>query len=461
MARVLIIDDEKLVCKMFALLIKNMGHEVVSAYSLEEGLTESASSPFDLVLLDIYLPDGNGLEILPQIRTLPSPPEVIIITGIGHPDGAKLAIQNGAWDYIEKSASLEKMTLPITRALQYRAEKKEHIVSPVLSREGIIGDGPLMRSCLDRLAQAAGSKANVLIQGETGTGKELFAQAIHLNSPRTGGNFAVVDCAALPTTLVESTLFGYEKGAFTGADHNHEGLIKQADGGTLFLDEIGELPLAYQKAFFRVLQERRFRPIGGKREIESDFRLVAATNRNLGDLVQQGLFREDLFYRVRSLTIELPPLRKRPEDLQDIFLYYLPKLSEKYGRRVTGFSPDFLEALDYYDWPGNVREFISALEVAFSALKDDPILYPFHLPAHIRIRISQKSLISRKEVKTPNQEEIFKENFLSFKETRQAAEEQYLKTLIAHTGKNIEKVCRLSGLSRSRLYTLLNKYHLS
>ncbi|MBI5602024.1 MAG: sigma-54-dependent Fis family transcriptional regulator [Deltaproteobacteria bacterium] len=461
MARILIIDDEKQVCKMFSLLVRKMGHKAVSACSLNEGLKEVSSRTFDLVLLDIRLPDGNGLEALPKIREAPSSPEVIIITGLGDPDGAQLAIKNGAWDYIEKPSSLEKMTLPITRALQYRAEKKGPHDIKVLKREGIIGDSPLMQSCLDLLAQAAGNKANVLIEGETGTGKELFAQAIHDNSSRAKKDFVVVDCASLPTTLIESTLFGYEKGAFTGADQSHEGLIKQADGGTLFLDEIGELPYSCQKAFLRVLQEHRFRPIGRKREIESDFRLVAATNQNLEELVKQGRFRKDLFFRVRSLTIELPPLRKRVEDIKDIFLYYLPRLSEKYGQKKKGFSPDFFEALHHYEWPGNIREFISALEVGLSALKKDPILYPIHLPAYIRIGLAQKSLADRKEVQMEtHQETLDQKRILPLKKVREAAEKQYLRRLLIHTSKNIKKACQLSGLSRSRFYALLKKHNL-
>ena len=237
-----------------------------------------------------------------------------------------------------------------------------------------------MEACLELLVQAVGGDGNVLITGETGTGKELFAKAIHSHSPRAHKNFVVVDCGALPETLIESTLLGFEKGTFTGAERSQEGLIKQADGGTLFLDEVGELPLALQKAFLRVLQERRFRPLGAKQEVTSDFRLIAATNRDLEDMVGKDLFREDLLYRLRTLAIDIPPLRLRPEDVTELFFYYLPRLSKKAGMETKGFSPEFLEMLHRYPWPGNVRELIGALEAAIHSTGPSHILYPAHLP---------------------------------------------------------------------------------
>ena len=275
MANVLIIDDDRAMCDMLSGRMRDMGHNATYALTLKAGLKQAFSESFDVVFLDVGMPDGNGLEALPKIRETPSSPEVIIITGAGSPDGAELAIKNGAWDYIEKPLSISAMSLPLIRALQYREDTRT-LGSPVaLDREGIVGNSPPMKACFDLMAQASASDANVLITGETGTGKELFAAAIHKNSPRAEKSFVVVDCATLPETLVESMLFGHEKGAFTGADKAKDGLIKQADGGTLFLDEVGELPLSVQKAFLRVLQERRFRPLGGKREIESDFRLVS------------------------------------------------------------------------------------------------------------------------------------------------------------------------------------------
>ena len=288
MPKILIVDDEPLMAEMLCDLVKRMGYEGVAVSTLKTAEREIEKGDLDVVFLDVMMPDGNGLDFLPRIKLAPSSPEVIIITGYGDPDGAELAIRSGAWDYIEKASSISKLKLPLLRALEYREAKKGAGKPFILDRQGIVGKGPRMNTCLELLAQAATSDANVLIVGETGTGKELFAQAIHKNSTRQNRDMVTIDCAALPPTLVESVLFGHEKGAFTGADARKDGLIHQADGGTLFLDEVGELPLSIQKEFLRVLQEHRFRPVGGKSELTSDFRLVAATNRDLAVMVEAG-----------------------------------------------------------------------------------------------------------------------------------------------------------------------------
>ncbi|MEJ2698642.1 MAG: sigma-54 dependent transcriptional regulator, partial [Desulfuromonadales bacterium] len=395
MANVLIIDDDELMVSSLVLMVRRLGHESASAGALEKGIELARSRNFDVVFLDVRMPDGNGLETLPKIAETPSAPEVIIITGFGDPDGAELAIKCGAWDYIEKCSSVKDMTLSLERALHYRREKmaetrKKNIIA--LKREDIFGNSPKLRACLNQVAQAAGSDANILITGETGTGKELFARAIHRNSPRAARSFVTVDCAALPETLAESLLFGHEKGSFTGAEKPQEGLVRQAHGGTLFLDEVGELPISLQKTFLRVLQERRFRPLGGLREIESDFRLVAATNRNLEAMVAENLFRNDLLYRLRAFTIELPPLRERAEDIRDLARTHLDRLCECHGLASKGFSPDFLDALLAYSWPGNVRELANTLVRAFSAARFEPTIYPKHLPTNIRVQILKNSV---------------------------------------------------------------------
>ena len=264
----------------------------------------------------------------------------------------------------------------------------------VLKRESIIGESPQLRGCLELVAQAASTDANALIQGETGTGKELFARAIHENSRRARKSFVVVDCASLPETLVEGMLFGHKKGAYTGADSSSEGLIKQADGGTLFLDEIGELSLSTQRSFLRVLQERCFRPLGGEELVRSEFRVIAATNRTLEAQVKQGAFRSDLFFRLKTIAIELPPLRDRASDIKDILFFHLNRLRDRYGLGVKGLSPEFLEAILAYSWPGNVRELINAVEYALSSSGEEPSLYPQHLPTDIRITLAQESLLT-------------------------------------------------------------------
>lgn len=463
MANILIIDDDKFICDWITNVVTQLGHNPSYTHTPREGLRKVQSEPFDVVFLDVRMPDGSGLDLMPKIKATRSSPEIIVITRLGDPDEAELAIQNGAWDYIEKPASFEALKLPIIRALEYRAEKISGKPSIVLKRKGIIGDSQEIASCLELLSQAAGSNVNVLITGETGTGKELFAKAVHYNSSRAKRNFVVVDCAALPETIVESVLFGHARGAFTGADRSEEGLIKQADGGTLFLDEIGELPFLIQKRFLRVIQEHRFRPVGGHQEIESDFRLVAATNRNLESMVRQGRFREDLFFRLRTLIIELPPLRELLDDLKELTVFYMNTLCERFGMVPKRASPEFWDVVTEYKWPGNVRELIQALEKALLSAKDEPMLFPKHLPTYIRIQVARNSFPK----KPPSQGKPEIRSSVpkvppKLKEIRKAAvseaEQQYLKDLISFVGGNNNKACRISGLSRSRFYTLLRKY---
>ncbi|GFO54521.1 Fis family transcriptional regulator [Geomonas sp. Red276] len=467
MARILIIDDEESICQSMSLVGKRAGHEAVCERTLKEGLARVAEE-FDLVLLDVRLPDGNGLDVLPRIAQAPSRPEVIIMTGFGDPRGAELAIGHGAWDYIEKGASVKDITLALTRALEYRKQKKQAAGAGVvaLKRENIIGNSARLNSCLDLVAKAAGSDAGVLILGETGTGKELFARAVHLNSKRAGRQFVVADCASLPETLVESTLFGHEKGAFTGAERAREGLVGEANGGTLFLDEIGELPHAAQKAFLRVLQERRFRPVGSNREVESDFRLVAATNRNLEEMVESGTFRGDLLFRLSTFVIELPPLRERLDDIKDLARFYMDRFCERYGLSPKGSCPEFVETLLTYPWPGNVREFINTIERSVLAARDEPMLFAQHLPTHIRVQVAQEE-VRRHHDRQPSLSppplpptELPKLN--EFRENIYAdAEKRYLSELMSLTDHDIAEACRLSGLSQSRLYALLKSHQLT
>ena len=466
MAYILIIDDDPIVCETISHIVKYLGHEAITAHSLQEGVKEVSSRAVDVVLLDVRLPDGNGLEAVPRIRTAPSSPEIIILTGYGDADGAELAIKNGAWDYLEKPSSRQQISLILTRALQYRQQKEATSQVDAIERGGIVGDSPAIRECLDLVAQAAKSDANVLITGETGTGKELFALAIHNNSRRARNGFVVVDCAALPKNLVESVLFGHEKGAFTSADRAQEGLIRQADGGTLFLDEVGELSPSVQKSFLRVLQERRFRSVGGKEEITSNFRLIAASNRDLNDLVHRKQFREDLLFRLRTLTIELPPLRERVEDIKELAQHYFARFAEEHRQQPKNFSPEFMDVLTRYPWPGNVRELIHALEQAFVAAQSEPKLYPKHLPTHVRTHLARTSIRKKAVPAAPAQRDgdpsPSARTLLQAREEALAdAERHYLRDLIEHTKGDIQQACQVSGLSRSRLYALLKKYHLS
>ncbi|MGV8073847.1 MAG: sigma-54-dependent transcriptional regulator [Syntrophobacteraceae bacterium] len=463
MAKILIIDDDRQVCEMLSNIIVDMGHCVTCSHTLENGVREAETEKYDLVLLDVGLPDGNGLDAIARIQEIAPAPQIIIFTASGDQNGAELAIRNGAWDYIQKPASVHDMKLPIMRALQYRDERKiEERAGAAPKRlvlDGIIGNCPKMKSCFDLVAQAARSDTNILITGETGTGKELFASAIHKNSLRAKKPFVVVDCSALPETLVESILFGHDRGAFTGAEKAREGLIKQADGGTLFLDEVGELPISVQKTFLRVLQERRFRPVGSSMEIKSDFLLIAATNRDLQKMVQEGAFRNDFLFRLRSFIIGLPPLRDRAEDIGEIAKYYVAKLCERQHIGLKGFSPDLMGALYAYKWPGNVRELLHALERALAAAFHEPTLFPQHLPEHIRIDLARHSINRAVPQRKADQgAHLSRVSMSSFRDYRENMDRMYLLELISFTGGNIRGACEISGLSRSRLYDLL-KHH--
>lgn len=464
MSHVLVIDDDPSLCQLLERIVRRMGHEVLTAPDIAQGMTAVRAGTFDVVFLDVRLPDGNGLEHIPAIRRAQGRPEVIIMTGLGDPDGAELAIKNGAWDYIEKPSSLDQMMLPLIRALDFRKEREATQHPKVLLREDIVGESTAMRQCLSHMAQCAASDANVLITGETGTGKELFARGIHQNSRRESRSFVVVDCAALPETLVESLLFGHVKGSFTGADKRQRGLIEQADNGTLFLDEVGELPLSLQKSFLRVIQERSFRPIGADQEVGSDFRLIAATNRDLEELAREGRFREDLFFRLRSSHLDLPPLREHREDIQDLLSFHLARICERYNIRSKGYSPDLLDALMAYQWPGNARELVNVLERSVAAAQDDPILFPYHLPTYLRVQLARASVGHGQESapEAAMAPEGFPRELGTLKDVRGAAvariERQYLMDLMAVTGGDIKKACQLSDLSRGRLYALMKKY---
>jgi two-component system NtrC family response regulator len=467
MAKILIIDDDENTCYVVSRLARKMEHEFDCATTLKEGLEKVHDTDIDIVFLDVKLPDGNGLDALAEIQASSGAPEVIISTGYSDADGAELAIKSGAWDYIEKSSSAKAIRLSLFRALQYRNEKKASPGSEfvrALRRENIIGDSPQIRSCLDMVAQAAQSDINVLLTGETGTGKELFAEAIHENSARAKNSFVVVDCAALPDTLVESLLFGHVKGSFTGAEKDREGLIRQADGGTLFLDEVGELSLSLQKAFLRVLQEHRFRPVGGKTEVKSDFRLVAATNRSLDAMVTEGTFRKDLLYRISAFTLELPPLKERPSDVKALARFHIDRLCERMGIAAKGFSSDFFDILAAYTWPGNIRELVNTLDRCLAAARYEPTLFAKHLPPKIRIQVTRQSLSDPQPQIEESQEETHVKNLPPLQDFREAqftqVERQYLIDLIDLTAGDIKEAIRISGLSQSRLYAILKKHNI-
>ncbi|MBI9091562.1 MAG: sigma-54-dependent Fis family transcriptional regulator [Desulfobacterium sp.] len=470
MANVLIIDDDRVFCDVLSRRVSRLGHHSAFALTLSHGEEMANQREFDVIMLDVQLPDGNGIEAIPRFQALAHSPEVIIITGSGSPDGAELAIKWGAWDYVQKPASVEAITLPLLRALEFRKEKNQARSRLSLKRKEIIGSSPQLVSCLELVGQAAQTDVSILIQGETGTGKELLARAIHDNSSRSKGAFIVVDCGAIPENLVEGLLYGHEKGVFTGADKKQIGLIEQANQGTLFLDEIGELPLAIQTAFLRVLQEHRYRPLGSTKEKESDFRLVSASNRDMEKRVKEGHFREDLLYRIRAFSIISPPLRERLNDISELSMYYVTKKCETSGILTKGFSPDFFEAINAYDWPGNIRDLFNTLDSAMVSAGEQPILFPQHLPVKIRSQIARTSASTTQAVPGPVQDNPGMQNVetnlsASYKDFKDqlltTGEKHYFTEICTQAKGNPAQACIRSGLSKSRLYHFLQKHGIS
>lgn len=462
MADIFVVDDDFVLQKMLVSRLQRSGHNARCASTLKEGIAEVAAGQYDIILLDVQLPDGNGLEYLPQFKAVQSSPEVIIITGKGDEHGAEKAITSGAWSYIEKPDVIRELLLHLTRALQYREEKNKGGNIPlVLKRDAIVGNSMPLAKCLDQVAQASSSDASVLITGETGTGKELFARAIHENSRRADKEFITVDCAALPETLIESILFGHISGAFTGAVNDQDGLISLADGGTLFLDEVGELPLNIQKTFLRVLQEQSFRPVGSTIEKQSDFRIVAATNSDVEKCVDLGTFRSDLLYRLKAFSFTAPPLRKRKEDIRALAMYFLGQVCDRLDMQCKGIDPDFIEHLTGYEWPGNVRELKQTLEQVVASAVQAPTLFAYHLPEHFRIRQAQDAVQSPAATTPAKVSENSEQSRpLSWVDSKSDHEQKYIHDLMLYSKGNVKFACQVSRLSRARLYQLREKHGL-
>jgi len=464
-AKLLIVDDDPLFGEMISDLLEELGYQPQLAATLAEGRRLVREMAPDLVLLDVVMPDGNGLDLLPDLAREPCSPEILILTGEGDAQGAELAIKSGAWDYLLKTTAFdfERVQLAIERGLQHRQTRLRNQRASGMPDDEIVGTSPALRSCLQQVNQAAGTGFNVLITGETGTGKELFARAIHKSGPRAAEDLVTVDCTAIPRQLVESILFGHQKGAFTGAEENTLGLIKRADGGTLFLDEVGELSASMQKKLLRVLQERRFIPIGAKAPVKSDFCLISATNQDLEQLVQQGLFRQDLLFRLRSIVIEVPPLRERLEDIPSLALSHLVQLSRRHGRAVKKLAPDFLEALSLHDWPGNVRELFGVLESAYAAAFTEDVLYPQHLPSKMHAKRVMAELHPASDVPPdfPTESPHAGDTLPPIREYRRRADHEYLQALLRQCHNDMARSAQVSGLSPSRLYSLIKLHGLA
>ena len=379
MANLLIVDDERSICEMLDIAFRKTGHRVETATSVAEARRKLQDGRFDVIVADIKMPHGTGLDLLREVRESHLDTLVILITAHGTTGTAHQAGQMGAYAYLEKSHELvEDLKFTVERALETSRIRAENLS---LKRElkkdrgldSIVGQSPLMKAVYELILSVAPTQSTVLILGESGTGKELVARAIHTYSRRGDRPFVSINCSAFQETLLESELFGYMKGAFTGAAANKKGLFEYASGGTLFLDEIGETSLPMQVKLLRVLQERKIRPVGGNEEIEVDVRVIAASNRDLQQMVQEKQFREDLYYRISVIPIELPPLRKRTSDIPLLAFHFLEKFNRQMGKTFRGITSESIRLLEHYPWPGNVRELENAVERAMALEKSEEI----------------------------------------------------------------------------------------
>jgi DNA-binding NtrC family response regulator len=397
---VLIIDDEAEIRESLQTLLEFEGYEVEAAANGAEGLSKLGDRPFDLVLLDLALPDRNGIELLPAIRTIDPQISVIMITAYGTVEDAVRAMQSGAANFLQKPWDNEKLLADVRSVVARRRAEEENIqlkraLKQRYNFENIVGKSEVMLKIFDLVAQVAPSRSTVLLQGESGSGKELIAKALHLNSPRRDRPFVPVNTGSMPADLLESTLFGHVKGAFTSAISSKRGLFEIADRGTLFLDEIGTMGVDTQAKILRVLQDRKFMHLGGVHEIQVDVRIVAATNVDLRQLVREGKFREDLFYRLNVISIDLPPLRQRKEDIPLLVEFFLRRYSEENQRSPRRLNTEALRSLLNYAWPGNVRELENVIERAV-VLSSGPEIGPDLLPDQLAGRGTSLPLLENR-----------------------------------------------------------------
>jgi len=446
---ILVIDDEEQMLDSLRLNLQQTGYSVSTAASGEAGLALFEGGGFDLVLCDLQLPDVPGMEVLKKLKEMHPATEVIIISAYGSIENAVEATKAGAFHFVEKPFEFDELQLLIDRALERQEliEESEGLRRTLRERTtygNIIGRSKKMQDIFEMIEAVAKSDANILIVGESGTGKELIANAIHYNSHRSKKQFVKVNCSALPKELIESELFGHTKGAFTGAARDKEGLIASANGGSILLDEIAEMPLELQPKLLRALQERIYYRLGSEQPIEVDFRLICSTNRNPLEAVRAGQLREDLYYRVSTITIELPPLRERAEDIQLLADHFLKAFSEKYGKQMQGFSQSARAAMYNYNWPGNVRELESAIEGAVLLSKGDQVDAGDFQFAAIESQVNHDNGF----VAPTNM-------------TLEDIEREVISQTLKRTKGNKQAAAKALGIYRPRLYSKIQKYNLT
>lgn len=445
-ATILIIDDEKQMCWALEKALLREGYNVISEQSGQSGLERIYHDNPSLVILDLKMPDMDGMQVLQQARKFNPQLPVIMLTAHGNIDNAIEAMKMGAVDYLTKPFDLDELLLTVQQNIKItRLQTEVKFLRSELARkyDYIIGQSPAMQEVIQLVEQVAGTTATVLITGESGTGKEVTALAIHRNSLCSDGPFVPVNCAAIPEQLLESELFGHEKGAFTGAAARKPGRFELADGGTIFLDEISELPVGMQAKLLRVLQEKSFERVGGTGALQVNVRIVAATNRDLKRAIEQGEFREDLFYRLNVVQIHLPPLRERRRDIPLLAMHFLNKMSANYPAK--NISGEAMKLLERHDWPGNIRELQNIIERAAIICRDD-IIRPEHLPRELQQnKPAKKGIVLR-----------FPEQGISL----QQLEKELIAKALGASGGNQTKAAKLLGISRSALLYRLQKHGL-
>jgi len=446
--KILVVDDEPSITDGLRLLLGAEGYQVETASSFGAARAMLGKQTFDLVVTDLQLPDDRqgGLSLLRLVKENSPDTEVIVITGHATVSEAVEATKSGAYYFVEKPFEPEQILLLVEKAIERRRlvseseSMRKHFQRQEFSN--IIGGSKAMQMIYETIASVAKSDANVLIIGESGTGKELIANAIHFNSLRSSNELVKVNCSALPKELIESELFGYVKGAFTGAIQNRSGLVAQAKGGSLMLDEVGEMPIELQPKLLRVLEERRYRPVGSTETFEADFRLICATNREPREAIKEGLMREDLFYRISTITINVPPLRERAEDLQLLTDFFFHKFKDKYNRPLQGFSQSAYHRVFAHRWPGNVRELQNAIERAVLLAKGS--------------RIEPEDLPFGEQIVETAPETFYIPPNMTLEEIERVVIEQTLKRTMG----NKQAAAQVLGIYRPRLYSKIRKYRI-
>jgi two-component system, NtrC family, nitrogen regulation response regulator NtrX len=452
-ASILVVDDEDAIVSSLSSILQDEGYEVSVAKSGAEALKIYTTDPPDLALLDIWMTEMDGLETLRRIKELVPTAQVMMMSGHGSIETAVKAIKLGAYDYIEKPLSLENVTLRVKHALeQYRLEEENRSLRTKVQRKfELVGQSPAMQQLRQLIDTAGPTNSRVLIGGENGTGKELVARAIHLQSARADRPFVAVNCAAIPETLIESELFGHEKGSFSGATSMKRGQFEQADGGTLFLDEIGDMSLSTQAKVLRALQEQQFTRVGGTKLLKVDVRVLAASNKDLMKEIEKGAFREDLYYRLNVVPIVVPPLRERREDIPLLIRHFMKLHTEEQGLRVKEITPEAMNVFQQYEWPGNIRELRNLIE-RLMIMVAGPVIDTAQANMSLQVKPSGAATIGGVAAAAPAVNPLFTQPFDSLRDARNAFEKEYIARKLREHHWNISRTAEELKIERSHLH---------